>query len=146
MRPGVIVTLNDEVVLLKRGIEPGMGKWVFPGGYVDRGEKLEAAAAREAMEEVGLEVEIQDLLGVFSYENVPTIPGCIRGRSGRRQIEGELRDAGGADLRSGPDSLVRTCHFAVRSRRFESGRHGMRSTAVQSVGPWAEKGEIRVGC
>ena len=70
---GVIVTLNDEVVLLKRGIEPGMGKWVFPGGYVDRGEQVEAAAAREAMEEVGLEVEIQDLLGVYSYENVPTV-------------------------------------------------------------------------
>ncbi len=70
---GVIVTLDDEVVLLKRGIEPGMGKWVFPGGYVDRGEQVEAAAAREAREEVGLDVEIEDLLGVYSYPNVPTV-------------------------------------------------------------------------
>ncbi len=70
---GVIVTLDDEIVLLKRGIEPGIGKWVFPGGYVDRGEQVEAAAAREAMEEVGLEVEIEDLLGVYSYPNVTAV-------------------------------------------------------------------------
>lgn len=70
---GVILTLDDEVVLLKRGIEPGIGKWVFPGGYVDRGEPVEAAAAREAMEEVGLEVDVEDLLGVYSYPNVTAV-------------------------------------------------------------------------
>ncbi len=70
---GVIVTLDDEIVLLKRGIEPGIGKWVFPGGYVDRGEQVEAAAAREALEEVGLEVEIESLLGVYSYPNVTAV-------------------------------------------------------------------------
>ena len=65
---GVIVTLNDEVVLLKRNIEPGFGKWVFPGGYVDAGEPPEKAAVREAWEEVGLEVELDELLGVFSVD------------------------------------------------------------------------------
>ncbi|MBT3603881.1 MAG: NUDIX hydrolase [Candidatus Latescibacteria bacterium] len=65
---GVIVTLNDEVVLLKRNIEPGFGKWVFPGGYVDAGEPPEKAAVREAWEEVGLDVELDSLLGVFSIE------------------------------------------------------------------------------
>lgn len=70
---GVIVTLDYEIVLLKRGIEPGIGKWVFPGGYVDRGEQVEAAAAREALEEVGLEVEIESLLGVYSYPNVTAV-------------------------------------------------------------------------
>lgn len=63
---GVIVTLDNRVVLLKRNIEPGFGKWVFPGGYVDAGEPPELAAVREAKEEVGLEVELDGLLGVFS--------------------------------------------------------------------------------
>ena len=52
---GVIVSLEDQVVLLKRGIEPSIGKWVFPGGYVDSGEPTEVAATREAQEEVGLD-------------------------------------------------------------------------------------------
>ena len=104
---GVIVTLDDEVVLLKRGIEPGMGKWVFPGGYVDRGEQVQAAAAREAMEEVGLVVRIEDLLGIYSYPWRHYGTGCVHGRRGRRQTGGELRNAGGSDVPSRPDSLVR---------------------------------------
>ena len=62
-----ITTLGGEVVLLRRGIEPQRGKWVFPGGFVDRGETAAEAAVRETREEVHLEVEVEDLLGVFSY-------------------------------------------------------------------------------
>ncbi len=60
---------NDEgrVVLVRRAIEPGYGKWVFPGGYVDRGEPILGAAAREAREEAGLEVRIEHLIGIYSY-------------------------------------------------------------------------------
>jgi 8-oxo-dGTP diphosphatase len=61
-RPG-----DDKVVLVKRAIEPGYGKWVFPGGYVDRGEEITVAALREAREESGLEVRIDHLINVYSY-------------------------------------------------------------------------------
>ena len=40
--------LDDRIVLVRRAIEPGYGKWVFPGGYVDRGEEITLAAIREA--------------------------------------------------------------------------------------------------
>ena len=58
---------QHRVALVKRAIEPGYGKWVFPGGYVDRGEEVEVAAIREAREEVGLEVRIDRLINIYSY-------------------------------------------------------------------------------
>jgi len=64
---GTIGQIAGRIVLLKRGIEPSYGRWVFPGGYVDRGETVEEAAIREAKEEVNLDVEIDRLLRVYSY-------------------------------------------------------------------------------
>jgi ADP-ribose pyrophosphatase YjhB (NUDIX family) len=65
---GTIIAAGDSgVVLIRRSIQPGYGKWVFPGGYADRGEALEAAAVREAREECGLEVRIDALVNVYSY-------------------------------------------------------------------------------
>lgn len=61
------------IVLLQRAIEPGYGKWVFPGGYVDRGETVADAAIREAKEEVNLEVRLDSLLGIYSYRHSPVI-------------------------------------------------------------------------
>src|SRR4030095_14524927 len=58
---------ENHTLLLRRAIEPGHGKWVFPGGYVDRGEQVVVAAVREAREEAGLEVRIARLLNVYSY-------------------------------------------------------------------------------
>jgi ADP-ribose pyrophosphatase YjhB (NUDIX family) len=68
------ITLIDmKIPLLKRGIEPSYGKWVFPGGYVDYGEKVEEAAIRETKEEVNLDVRLRDLVGVYSYHKSPVI-------------------------------------------------------------------------
>jgi ADP-ribose pyrophosphatase YjhB (NUDIX family) len=62
---GVIVTVEGQVVLLQRGIEPGYGRWVFPGGFVDRGEHPREAARREAWEEAQIEVAVGELVGVY---------------------------------------------------------------------------------
>jgi 8-oxo-dGTP diphosphatase len=65
---GTIIQATDgRLVLVRRAIEPGYGKWVFPGGYVDRGEPLTAAAIREAREECGLDVRLDSLVNVYSY-------------------------------------------------------------------------------
>jgi ADP-ribose pyrophosphatase YjhB (NUDIX family) len=63
----VIRTADERVVLVRRAIEPGYGLWVFPGGYVDRGEPILDAALREAREESGLEINIDRLVNVYSY-------------------------------------------------------------------------------
>ena len=72
---GTIITdEQNRVVLVRRAIEPGYGKWVFPGGYVDRGEEVQAAAVREAREETGLDVRLDRLINIYSYAGrVPVI-------------------------------------------------------------------------
>ena len=70
----VIRNTQGEVALVRRAIEPGFGKWVFPGGYVDRGETLLAAATREAWEESQLLIRVDGLVNVYSYpDRVPVI-------------------------------------------------------------------------
>jgi ADP-ribose pyrophosphatase YjhB (NUDIX family) len=71
---GTIIRTGDEqIVLVRRAIEPGYGLWVFPGGYVDRGEEITAAALREAREESGLDVRLDRLVNIYSYEGSPII-------------------------------------------------------------------------
>jgi ADP-ribose pyrophosphatase YjhB (NUDIX family) len=65
--------LDGGIVLLKRGVEPELGKWVFPGGYVDRGESVRDAAVRETKEESQLEVKLGPLLNVYTYPRSPNV-------------------------------------------------------------------------
>ena len=85
---GTVITDDQRrIVLVKRAIEPGYGKWVFPGGFIDRGETVEAAALREAREECGLDDRLDGLLNIYSYPGVAVIViayaataigGCLR--------------------------------------------------------------------
>ena len=69
----IIATADARIVLVRRAIEPGYGKWVFPGGYVDRGEAVTAAAIREAKEEAGLDVRLDRLVNIYSYPGRPLV-------------------------------------------------------------------------
>ena len=62
-----VTTVDGGIVLLKRGIEPERGRWVFPGGFVDRGETVPEAAVRETLEEVNLRVGLTGILDVYSF-------------------------------------------------------------------------------
>ena len=70
----VIVERGGRVLLGRRGArtrEPG--KWSFPAGFVERGEAVEDAAAREIAEEVGLDITVGPVLGVWSEPGEPVV-------------------------------------------------------------------------
>lgn len=65
---GAVIREDDgRIILVRRAIEPGYGLWVFPGGYVDRGETPQQAAVREAREECGLDVKLDALVNLYAY-------------------------------------------------------------------------------
>ena len=68
-----VVERGRKVRMVRRGVEPGLGLWSLPGGYVDRGEVVERAAEREVLEETGLKVAVTGLVGVFSEPGDPVI-------------------------------------------------------------------------
>jgi 8-oxo-dGTP diphosphatase len=98
---GAIIIEDGRVALVKRGHPPLLGEWSIPGGALEVGETLRAAAVREALEETGLTVETAELLGVFDR--------VLRDEAGRvryhyvlidflcRCISGTLKAAGDAD-------------------------------------------------
>ena len=68
-----IVEREGRILMIRRALQPGMGLWCMPGGYVNRGEAVEEAAAREVLEETGLVVEVEHLVGLFSEKGHPVI-------------------------------------------------------------------------
>jgi ADP-ribose pyrophosphatase YjhB (NUDIX family) len=68
-----ICLVDGGIVLLRRAIEPQYGKWVFPGGFVDRGEQVADAAVRETREEVNLRVGVSGILDAYSFPGSPVV-------------------------------------------------------------------------
>jgi len=62
---GVLVVDGGKILLVKRESDPGKGRWSIPGGLLEVGELLRDGAKREAKEETGIDVEIDDFLDVI---------------------------------------------------------------------------------
>jgi ADP-ribose pyrophosphatase YjhB (NUDIX family) len=63
---GGIVCRDRAICLVRRAVEPRKGLWCLPAGFMEYEESAQQCAAREVAEETGLDVETQDLLGVYS--------------------------------------------------------------------------------
>ena len=68
-----ILENNNQILLVKRGIEPGYGKWSMPSGFINRFEKVENAIERELLEECGITVKASWISGVYSENESPII-------------------------------------------------------------------------
>ena len=66
----VTVIDADQILLIKRGNAPEMGKWSMPGGFIDFGEDPREAAIREVLEETGLQVRITTLIDVIGGDGL----------------------------------------------------------------------------
>ena len=64
---GVFIIEQGRVLLVQRGVNPGMDLWCFPSGFIEHDESPERAAAREAKEETGLDVAIDELMNLHAY-------------------------------------------------------------------------------
>jgi ADP-ribose pyrophosphatase YjhB (NUDIX family) len=71
----VLIERGGQVLLVQRGVDPGLGKWCLPSGFVEWDEAPETTAARECLEETGLAVEVLDLLEVRHYTDDFRGPG-----------------------------------------------------------------------
>jgi ADP-ribose pyrophosphatase YjhB (NUDIX family) len=64
---GVFLEDSGRVLLIRRSVNPGIGLWCLPSGFIEHDESPETAAVREAKEETGLDVELGELMGLHSY-------------------------------------------------------------------------------
>lgn len=70
---GVMPVVDGRVWLLRRAIQPRLGTWTFPAGFMEMGETVEQAAQRETFEELHLEVRLIRLLNIYSRTESPTV-------------------------------------------------------------------------
>jgi ADP-ribose pyrophosphatase YjhB (NUDIX family)/ribonuclease HI len=68
-----VIERDGGILLVRRAIDPGLGKWSFPAGFVDRGEEVRSALVREVREETGLGSELERLVGVYSEAGSPVV-------------------------------------------------------------------------
>lgn len=77
---GVVATWEDKLLMCKRAIEPRLGYWTLPAGFMEMGESPQEGAAREAWEEAYAKLEIIDLLAVYSLRHISQLQLFYRAR------------------------------------------------------------------
>jgi len=83
---GLIPVLPDgRVILLRRNIEPAFGKWTYPAGFQEIGETGEEAALREVKEEIGVQAEVKQFLGIYSYRDAGVVTIVYIGEVGKSE-------------------------------------------------------------
>lgn len=96
-----VIIYGNKAILIRRGNEPFKGMLALPGGFVEYGETVERAAIREALEETGLIVRVDSLLGVYSEPGRDPRGHTVSAVFLMKVVGGKLRagdDAAGVEL------------------------------------------------
>ncbi len=101
----VLVSMESKLVMVRRGMEPAIGRWAFPSGYVDRGEAVEDAAVREVKEETGLDVRLIGFVGLYSRTGNTVVLAAYSAEAtgGRLQAGGDASETALFDLAALPE-------------------------------------------
>jgi ADP-ribose pyrophosphatase YjhB (NUDIX family) len=83
---GCVIEYESRILLCRRAIEPRRGFWTSPAGFMELGETVHAAAARETREEASAEVQLGSLLSVTSVLHVGQVHVFFRGRLRRPEF------------------------------------------------------------
>lgn len=127
---GALPVQGDRVYLARRAIEPGLGRWSYPGGFLEMGEAAQEGARRETEEETRLLVEVGSLIGVYSrpHAGVVTVmyeATVVGGRPEPGAETSEVR-AFGADDIPWEDLAFTTTESALRDWVASLPGHGPR--------------------
>jgi ADP-ribose pyrophosphatase YjhB (NUDIX family) len=83
---GAILTWGDKILLCKRAIEPRYGLWTLPAGFMENGETVIEAAARESIEEANAVAKQLELFGVFSLPHISQVYLMFQGELQTDQV------------------------------------------------------------
>ena len=127
---GVLVVKEGKVLLVRRTMKPQRGKWSIPAGFLDRDEDPEVVAVREAFEETGLRVEIEELVDVYYNPPSPEGGASVFILYRARLLGGELQAGDDADAAGffSPDAMPEiafdSTHDAIRLVSEEGDQEG----------------------
>jgi ADP-ribose pyrophosphatase YjhB (NUDIX family) len=77
---GCVPVWEDKILLCRRAIEPRIGHWTIPAGYLENGETVAQGAERETLEEAGARVAIEELYTVFNLTHINQVYLLFRAR------------------------------------------------------------------
>jgi 8-oxo-dGTP diphosphatase len=123
---GVVAERDGAILLTKRNHEPRMGCWSFPSGFVDAGEDVRAAAVREALEETGILVTLQRLLGVYQEDGSRVVYIAYAALAGAGE---PVADAESMEVRFFDAEALPELAFAHDGEILEAWRAGRRKEA-----------------
>ncbi|MBV6633306.1 MAG: NUDIX hydrolase [Alphaproteobacteria bacterium] len=123
---GSVATWGEQILLCKRAIEPRLGFWTLPAGYMELGENPAEGARREAWEEARARLTIRDLLAVYSIERISQVQLIYRATLDTPEIDvgpesQEVRLFDWADI-PWKDLAFPTVHWALTHHRAALGQ------------------------